>query len=72
MNDYWGPLCRFSLRYGARNLDDAEDVASQTFEVLWEKRLLVRWVSGRTAKLRTLLCSVVRNILSHRNRVRVN
>ena len=72
LSDYWGPICRLSLRFGARNLDDAEDVASQTFEVLWERRLLVRWVSNQTAKLRTLLCSVVRNILSHRNRLRVN
>ena len=71
LKDYWGPICRFSLRWGARDLDNAEDVASETFEVLWEQRLLVRWASNRSAKLRTLLCSVVRNILSHRNRVRV-
>ncbi len=70
LQDYWGPICRFSLRFGARNLDDAEDVASQTFEVLWEKRLLARWMSQRSAKLRTLLCTVVRNILSHRRRIR--
>ena len=70
LQDYWGPICRFSLRFGARNLDDAEDVASQTFEVLWEKRLLARWTSQRSAKLRTLLCTVVRNVLSHRHRVR--
>ncbi len=70
LKDYWGPICRFSLRFGARNLDDAEDVASETFEALWKQRLLVRWASNRSAKLRTLLCSVVRNILSHRNRVR--
>jgi RNA polymerase sigma factor (sigma-70 family) len=70
LKDYWGPICRFALRFGARDLDDAEDVASQTFEVLWEQRLLVRWASNRSAKLRTLLCSVVRNILSHWNRVR--
>jgi RNA polymerase sigma factor (sigma-70 family) len=70
LKDYWGPICRFSLRFGARDLDEAEDVASETFEVLWEQRLLVRWASNRSAKLRTLLCSVVRNILSHRNRVR--
>lgn len=70
LNDYWGPVCRFSLRFGAPNLDDAEDVASQTFEALWENRLLVRWVSNRSAKLRTLLCNVVRNILSNRNRTR--
>lgn len=72
LKDYWGPVCRFALRFGARNLDDAEDVASQTFEALWENRLLVRWVSNRSAKLRTLLCRVVRNILSNRNRVQAN
>ncbi len=70
--DYWGAVCRFSLRWGARNLGDAEEVASQTFEALWENRLLVRWISNRSAKLRTLLCSVVRNILSQRNRVQSN
>jgi RNA polymerase sigma factor (sigma-70 family) len=69
LKDYWGPVCRFSLRWGARDLDDAEDVVSQTFEVLLEKRLLVSWASNRSAKLRTLLCTVVRNILSHRRRV---
>lgn len=69
LKDYWGPVCRFALRYGARNLDDAEDVASETFEVLWGNRLLVRWVSSRSAKLRTLLCGVVRNLLANRGRV---
>jgi RNA polymerase sigma factor (sigma-70 family) len=72
LKDYWGPICRFAMRFGARNLDDAEDVASKTFEALWEQRLLVRWASNRSAKLRTLLCSVVRNILSHQNRVRAS
>jgi len=68
LKDYWGPLRRFCLRHGAPNLDDAEDIAQQTFEVLWENRLLDRWVSNRSAKLRALLCSVVRNILSNRHR----
>ena len=72
MKDYWGPVCRFALRYGAKNLDEAEDAAAQTFQALWENRLLVRWVSNRSAKLRTLLCNVVRNTLSHRNRVQSN
>ena len=49
LQDYWGPVCRFALRSGAGNLADAEDTASQTFEVLWENRLLVRWVSDRSA-----------------------
>jgi RNA polymerase sigma factor (sigma-70 family) len=70
INDYWGPVFRFSLRRGAANPDDAEDVAAQTFEVLWENRLLVRWESNRSAKLRTLLCSVVRKLLANRRRGR--
>ena len=68
LGDYWGPIRRFALRWGARNPDQAEEVAAETFEVLWENRLLVRWVSNRSAKLRCLLCSVVRNILSCWNR----
>jgi DNA-directed RNA polymerase specialized sigma24 family protein len=68
MQDYWGPVCRFALRWGAPSLADAEDVSSQTFEVLWENRLLVRWVSNRSARLRSLLCGVVRKILANRGR----
>jgi DNA-directed RNA polymerase specialized sigma24 family protein len=37
--------------------------------VIWENRLLDRWVSNRSAKLRSLLCAVVRNVLSNWNRV---
>ncbi|MGO9113340.1 MAG: RNA polymerase sigma factor [Thermoguttaceae bacterium] len=70
LGDYWGPVCRFALRSGAGQLNDAEDVASQTFEVLWERRLLVRWIAHRTARLRSLLCSVTRKILANRHRVR--
>ncbi|MGA2254348.1 MAG: hypothetical protein ABSG53_06790 [Thermoguttaceae bacterium] len=70
LRDYWGPVCRFALRSGARQLSDAEDVASQTFEVLWESRLLVRWVANRTARLRSLLCSVTRKTLANHKRVR--
>lgn len=70
LKDYWGPVCRFSLRYGARNLDDAEDVAAQTFEVLWANRLLDRWVANRSAKLRALLCGVARKVLATRHRTR--
>ena len=68
--DYWGPICRFALRWGATNLDEAEEVASHTFAVIWENRLLDRWVSNRPAKLRSLMCAVVRNTLSNWNRVR--
>jgi DNA-directed RNA polymerase specialized sigma24 family protein len=70
LKDYWGPVCRFALRYGAGNMDDAEDVALETFEVLWSNHLLVRWMSNRSAKLRTLLCGVARNLLANRGRVR--
>ena len=70
LRDYWGPVCRFALRSGAGQLSDAEDVASQTFEVLWERRLLVRWIANRSARLRSLLCSVTRKILANRHRVR--
>jgi RNA polymerase sigma factor (sigma-70 family) len=68
LRDYWGPLCRFSLRHGARDLDDAEDVASETFEVLWRNRLLDRWRSNQSARLRALLCGVVRHLLANRRR----
>ena len=61
------PICS---ALGAGQLNDAEDVAVQTFEVLWESRLLVRWISNHTARLRSLLCSVTRKILANRHRVR--
>src|SRR5262245_3212426 len=67
--DYWGPVCRFAMRRGGLALADAEDVAAATFEALVANRLLARWVSDRAAKLRTLLCAVVRNVLSNRARV---
>lgn len=70
LRDYWGPVCRFALRSGAGQLNDAEDVASQTFEVLWESRLLVRWIANRSARLRSLLCGITRKILANRHRVR--
>ena len=70
LRDYWGPVCRFALRSGAGQISDAEDVASQTFQVLWENRLLVRWVAHRSARLRSLLCSITRKILAIRRRSR--
>lgn len=69
LSDYRGPVCRFALRWGATCYDDAEDVASQTFEILLESQLLSRWASSRSAKLRSLLCAVTRNILANRHRV---
>jgi DNA-directed RNA polymerase specialized sigma24 family protein len=67
--DYWGPLCRFALRGGRLSLADAEDVTGATFLVLVRNRLLARWIDQPTARLRTLLCSVVRNLLANRGRV---
>jgi len=69
VHDYWGPVCRFALRWGAGTEDDAEDVAAQTFAALWKNRLLVRWMASRSSKLRTMLCGVVRNLLANRSRM---
>lgn len=69
--DYWGPICRFARRRGAPTWQDAEDAASQTFAALLQNHLLARWVITRTARLRTLLCTVVRNILANRARVEI-
>jgi RNA polymerase sigma factor (sigma-70 family) len=69
LDDYWGPVCRFAARYGSLSADDAEDVASQTFEALLTNQLLSRWMVNRSAKLRTLLCTVSRNVMSNRARV---
>jgi DNA-directed RNA polymerase specialized sigma24 family protein len=68
--DYWGPLCRFALRRGGGlTLADAEDVTCDVFLVLVKNRLLARWIDQPTARLRTLLCSVARNLLANRGRV---
>jgi len=70
LRDYWGPIFRFCLRRGAPNQDVAEEVTSDVFQVLWEKKLLDRWSSNRSAKLRTLICSVARKTLSQRFRAK--
>ena len=49
-------------------MQDAEDVAAQTFEAILKNQLLARWESNRSARLRTLLCQVVRNVLANRAR----
>jgi DNA-directed RNA polymerase specialized sigma24 family protein len=49
-------------------VNDAEDVAIQTFEILRENRLLVRWVSDRASRLRTLLCGIASRIVKNRRR----
>lgn len=69
LTDYWMPVCRFARYHGHLQIEDAEDVASQTFEAVLKNQLLARWTESKTAKLRTLLCSVARNVLSNRARV---
>jgi RNA polymerase sigma factor (sigma-70 family) len=69
MDDYWFPVCRFATRSGRLKPDEAEDVASITFAGVIQNNLLSRWVNNPSAKLRTLLCSVVRNVLSNRARI---
>ena len=69
LNDYWGPVCRFAARRGNLGGADVEDIASQTFEALLTNQLLARWTLNRSAKLRTLLCTVARNVMSNRARV---
>jgi RNA polymerase sigma factor (sigma-70 family) len=69
LDDYWGPLCRFARRRGRLSAPDAEDVAAQTLEAVIRNKLFIRWSAHRTAKLRTLICTVVRNVISNRARV---
>jgi len=69
LEDYWGPICRFAMRWGGLNVADAEDVAAATFQALVQDALLARWQEQRAARLRTLLCAVTRNLISNRARV---
>jgi RNA polymerase sigma factor (sigma-70 family) len=69
LEDYWGPICRFAARRAGLSREDAEDVASNTIEIVLRNGLLARWQAQPSAKLRTLLCSVVRNVLANRMRV---
>jgi RNA polymerase sigma factor (sigma-70 family) len=69
LDDYWGPVCRFAQRRGRVSADDAEDIAAQTLEAIIRNRLLARWSANQSAKLRTLLCTIVRNVISNRARV---
>lgn len=70
LGDYWRPVYRFAARWGELSAEDAEDVASTTFEIIIRKQLLARWLSNRAARLRTLLCGVVRNVIANQSRVR--
>ena len=69
LNDYWGPICQFAARRGSLTREEAEDIASDTIEALLRGQLLERWEANRAAKLRTLLCAVVTNLISNRARV---
>ncbi len=69
MNDYWEPVCRFAQGRGSLNHQDAEDVATEVFEAILKNRLLERWSKFPSSKLRTLICSIVRKVLSNRFRV---
>lgn len=69
LDDYWEPVCRFVASRGSLKRHDAEDVAAQVVEVFVRNRLLARWADAPVAKLRTLICTVVRNVLSNRARV---
>ncbi len=62
--DYWGPVFHFCLRRGGLQQDLAEDITAEVFVVLWHKNLLKRWDANPSAKLRTLICSVARKLLS--------
>ncbi len=71
MRDYWRPVCRFAKSRAPISWTDAEDVTAQVFQILWESGLLGRWSNNPTARLRTMLCSVARNVLSNDARVRL-
>ena len=69
LTDYWLPVCRFAQQRAGLGIQDAEDVAAETFEAILHNQLLYRWAADRSSKLRTLLCTVVRQILGNRARV---
>lgn len=69
LNDYWAPLVRFAIRSGRLPLDQAEDIAAETMTVLVRSQLLSRWHDRPAGKLRGLLCGVVRNLLSNKQRI---
>lgn len=51
------------MRFGNLRWEDAEDIASQTLEVLSRKELLLRWLADPRARFKTLVCGVVRNLV---------
>lgn len=66
--NYWRASSRFAMRIGNLQLSDAEDVSSKVFEILYRKSLLESWLSRPDARFKTLLCTVIRNVV--RNSVR--
>jgi RNA polymerase sigma factor (sigma-70 family) len=69
LDDYWGPICGFAMRWGGLVVQDAEDVAAETFQTLIRSDLLVRWRENRAARLHTLLCAVARNVIANQARI---
>jgi len=69
LNDYWEPICRFARERAGLSREDAEDVASETLQAIVKNKLLTRWSANKSAKLRTLICTVVLNILANRGRI---
>jgi DNA-directed RNA polymerase specialized sigma24 family protein len=67
--DYWGPVSRFAARIGGIPAEQGEDVAAEAMLVLVRSPLLSRWHDHRTGKLRSLMCGVIRNVLSNQRRV---
>lgn len=65
---YWQATCRFAIRLGNLQWTDAEDVASKVFEILYRKSLLESWLAQPNARFKTLLCTLIRNVV--RNAVR--
>lgn len=66
--NYWRATCRFAMRIGNLQWSDAEDVASKVFETLYRKSLLESWLSQPNARFKTLLCTVVKNIVLNTHR----
>jgi RNA polymerase sigma factor (sigma-70 family) len=65
---YWRAVCRFAMRLGNLQWADSEDVASLVFEALFRKSLLESWLTRTDARFKTLLCTVVRNVVQNTNR----
>ncbi|WP_278466220.1 RNA polymerase sigma factor [Gimesia maris] len=69
LDDYWGPVVRFAIRTGNLKTQDAEDITAEAFKILVSADLLSRWLKDRRSRLSTMLCVVVRNLISNRARV---